>query len=181
MVLYVQRNMIFGRVRQASLFCIKNGGNMAYSKLEKMIIDMSTPIAEENGCYIYDVEYVKEGGAKYLRIYADKEDGGISLNECENINRSMSTALDEADPIKENYILEVSSPGIERKLKTQWHFEKYQDCLVDIGLYKAIDGSKTITATIKRFEDDCITVEIDGEEKSLPISDTTFVKLHFDF
>ena len=154
---------------------------MAYSKLEKMIIDMATPIAEANQCYIYDVEYVKEGGAKYLRIYADKEDGGISLDECESINRTISTALDEADPIKENNILEVSSPGIERKLKTPWHFEKYQGCTVDLGLYNATDGSKTLTGILKNFEGDCITVEVNGEEKTLSLSDTTFVKLHFDF
>lgn len=154
---------------------------MAYSKLEKLVIEGATPIAEEVGCYIYDVEYVKEGGAKYLRIYADKEDGGISLDECEVINRAMCVFMDEKDPIKENYILEVSSPGVERKLKTPKHFQKYIGRTVDIGLYKAIDGSKAICGELKAYADEKITVDLGGNEIELPLSDTTFVKLHFDF
>ncbi len=154
---------------------------MAYSKLEKMIIELAAPIAEVSECYVYDVEYVKEGGARYLRVFADKEDGGISINECEVINRALGEALDKCDPIKENYILEVSSPGIERKLKTSAHFEKYMGCTVDIGLYQAIDGSKNICGTLKAFADDTVTVDLEGTEVSLALSDTTFVKLHFDF
>ena len=154
---------------------------MAYSKLEKMIIEMATPIAEECDCYIYDAEYVKEGGARYLRVFADKEEGGISINECEVINRALGEELDKCDPIKENYVLEVSSPGIERKLKTPEHFEKYMGRTVDIGLYQAIDGSKALCGELKAFADETVTVEVDGREVSLLLSETTFVKLHFDF
>ncbi len=154
---------------------------MAYSKLEKMIIDMATPIAEDLGCYIYDTEFVKEGTMKYLRIYADKEDGGISIDECERINRKMGEILDEKDPIKENYVLEVSSPGIERKLKTQWHFEKYNGRQIDVGLYKAVDGSKTLSGILKAFEDGNLKLETDSGEKTFGLDETTFVKLHFDF
>ena len=154
---------------------------MSYSKLEKLVIEGATPIAAEVGCYIYDVEYVKEGGAKYLRIYADKEDGGISLDECEVINRAMCVFMDEKDPIKENYILEVSSPGVERKLRTAEHFQKYIGRTVDIGLYKAIDGSKTISGELKAYADEVITVEAGDSEIQLPVNETTFVKLHFDF
>ncbi len=154
---------------------------MAYSKIEKLIIEMATPIAEANSCYIYDVEYVKEGGAWYLRVYADKEDGGISIDECEVINRALGNELDKADTIRENYILEVSSPGIERKLKTPGHFMKYIGRTVDIGLYKAIDGSKILTGELTSYEDDSFTVKIDENETKLAVSDTTFVKLHFDF
>lgn len=154
---------------------------MAYSKLEKLIVEMATPIAEANGCYVYDVEYVKEGGARYLRIYADKEETGISIDECEIINRALGEALDIKDPIKENYILEVSSPGIERKLKTPEHFLKYLGRIVDIGLYQAIDGSKALTGELKAYADEKITVALGENEISIAISDTTFVKLHFDF
>lgn len=153
---------------------------MAYSKLEKLVIDGATPIANEIDCYIYDVEYVKEGGARYLRIYADKE-GGISLDECEVINRAMCEFMDEKDPIKENYILEVSSPGIERKLRTPEHFEKYLGQTVDVGLYKAIDGSKAISGMLKAYADEKITITLGDSDVELPISETTFVKLHFDF
>ncbi len=154
---------------------------MAYSKTEKMIIEMATPIAEEISCYIYDVEFIKEGGAKYLRVFADKNEGGMSLDDCEVINRRLSDLLDESDPIKENYILEVSSPGIERKLKTPKHFEMYLGRTVDVGLYKAIDGNKNITGELKNYADEKITVVIDGVETEILLSETTFVKLHFDF
>ncbi len=154
---------------------------MAYSKIEKQVIEMTTPIAQGISCYIYDVEYVKEGGAWYLRVYADKEDGGISLDECEVINRALGDELDKADTIRENYILEVSSPGIERKLKTPEHFKKYIGRMVDIGLYKAIDGSKTLMGELTDYLDDSFTVKIDEAEIKLAVSDTTFVKLHFDF
>ncbi len=153
---------------------------MAYSKLEMSILEMATPICEECGCYIYDIEYAKEGKNRYLRIFADK-DGGISLDDCEAISRRMSDALDEKDPIKENYVLEVSSPGIERKLKTPEHFARYIGEMVEIGLFKAVNDSKTILAELKGFEDGNITVGIDGEEMSIMQSETTYVKLHFEF
>lgn len=153
---------------------------MAYSKLETGILEMAIPIAKECGCYIYDIEYAKEGKSRYLRIFADK-DGGISLDDCEAISRRMSDALDEKDPIKENYVLEVSSPGIERKLKNPEHFESYIGEIVEIGLFKPINDSKTILAELVGFEEGKITVSLDGEEMSIMQSETTYVKLHFEF
>ncbi len=154
---------------------------MAYSKVEQLVLDMATPVAEENGCYIYDVEYLKEGKARTLRIFADKEDGGISLDECEAISRRMSDLLDESDPIKENYMLEVSSPGIERRLKEAWHFEKYLGRQIDIGLFKAIEGAKQISGVLKEFADGEITIETDNGEMKIMQSETTNIKLHFEF
>ncbi len=154
---------------------------MAYSKLEQHILEMAKPIAEENGCYIYDVEYLKEGKSRTLRIFADKEDSGISLDECEVISRRMSDLLDESDPISENYMLEVSSPGIERRLKEAWHFEKYIGAVVDIGLYKAINGAKQISGVLADFADGEITIEADNGNMKIMQSETTSVKLHFDF
>ena len=154
---------------------------MSYSKLEQKIIDLATPVAQENGCYIYDVEYAKEGKSRTLRIFADKEEGGISLDECEAISRRMSDILDECDPIRENYMLEVSSPGIERRLRTSQHFQKYIGRVVDMGLYKAIDGEKTISGVLKGFDGEKITLEVQGEDMSIMQSETTIVKLHFDF
>ena len=108
---------------------------MAYSKTEQIAFEHASKVAADFECYIYDVEYVKEGTLKYLRIYADK-DGGILIDDCEKISRELSAWLDEEDPIKENYILEVSSPGIERKLTKKEHFEKYLGETIDINLYK---------------------------------------------
>ena len=153
---------------------------MAYSKTEKKVWELAEPITVQEECFIYDVEYVKEGGVWFLRVYIDK-DGGVSLDECEAVSRALSTVLDEADPIQQNYYLEVSSPGIERKLKTKEHFDRYIGETIDIGLYKAIKKSKQLTGKLISFEDDVITVEVDGESFELPLKETTGVKLHFEF
>ncbi len=154
---------------------------MAYSKLEQQILEMAKPTAEENGCYIYDVEYLKEGKSRTLRIFADKEEGGISLDECEAISRKMSDLLDDCDPIRENYMLEVSSPGIERRLREAWHFEKYMGSMVDIGLYKAIDGAKLLSGVLAAYSDGEITIETENGNVTIMQSETTSVKLHFEF
>ncbi len=154
---------------------------MAYSKTEKNIIDLATPVAKDCGFYLYDVEYVKEGGIWFLRVYVDKEEGGISIDECEEFSRAFSDVLDKADPISQNYYLEVSSPGIERKLKTKEHFEKYMGQTVDVGLYKAINGVKQLTGELSGYEDDKIKIRVGEEELLLNLSDTTIVHLHFEW
>lgn len=154
---------------------------MGYSKIEQMAAELAEPIAKENGCYLYDVEYVKEGGIYFLRIFVDKEEQPISLDECEVINRAFSAALDKIDPIQQNYYLEVSSPGVERKLRTEAHFRRYLGELVDIGFYKAVQGAKTMTAVLKDYQDGQITVENTQGNFTFAQKETTFVKLHFDF
>ncbi len=156
------------------------GGALVYSKTEKVVLDMAKGVAEKSGCFIYDVEYVKEGGNYYLRVYADKE-GGINIDECEVISREISAMLDESDPIKQNYFLEVSSPGIERKLRQPEHFEMYKGETVDVGLYKAINGSKILSGTLLGLEDEMVSLEIENETVKIKLSETTYVKLHFEF
>ena len=151
-----------------------------YSKTEQAVLMLAEPIAEKMGCFIYDVEYKKEGQERYLRVFADK-DGGITLDECEAISRELSKALDESDPIPQNYFLEVSSPGIERKLTRPKHFEMYIGSLVDIGLYKAIDNTKTLCGELLNFEDDEITLGVGDKEIKIKLADTSFVRLHFEF
>ena len=153
---------------------------MAYSKIEQLCFELAEPIAKENGCYIYDIEYVKEGSVRFLRIFADR-DGGISLDECEAISRALSTVLDKKDPIKENYFLEVSSPGIERKLKTPGHFKKYLGETIDLSFYKPFNGQKQLTATLTDYEDDKIKIDYEESAIEIPLSDISSAKLHFDF
>lgn len=154
---------------------------MAFSKTEKIAYDIAEPIAKENGCFIYDVEFVKEGGLYFLRIYADR-DGGIDLDACEAISRAVSEKLDEKNPISQNYYLEVSSPGVERKLKTAEHFNRYIGEKIDIGLYKAINGSKNLCGILNGYDGENIKVSTaGGEELSIPQKQTTQVRLHFDF
>lgn len=154
---------------------------MAYSKTEEIVLSLVRPIAEQNGCYIYDVEFVKEGGLWFLRVFADKETEGITLDECEAVSRALSEILDREDPISQNYYLEVSSPGVERKLKTPEHFARYTGKTVDVGLYRAVNGSKVLTGVLKGLHDGAVAVEIGGEEFVLPLKEATYVKLHFEF
>lgn len=154
---------------------------MAYSKTEKRIIGLAEPVAKELDFYLYDVEYIKEGGIWFLRVYVDKKEGGISIDECENFSRALSDVLDKEDPIVQNYYLEVSSPGIERKLKTKEHFETYMGQMVDVGLYKAIDGAKQLTGKLVGYEDEKIKIQSGDKEHELNLSDTTVVHLHFEW
>ena len=154
---------------------------MAYSKTESIALDIAKPIAEENGCYVYDVEFVKEGGVYFLRIYVDRE-GGIDLDMCEKVSRAVSEKLDVTDPIKQNYYLEVSSPGVERRLRMPEHFKRYIGSVVDVGFYKAVNGSKQLTGVLSKFDDGNICIEQEnGFEMCFNQKETTFVKLHFDF
>ena len=151
-----------------------------YSKTEKLVLDMAEPIAKSKGCFIYDVEYVKEGGNYFLRIYADR-DGGITIDDCEEISREISAVLDKKDPISTNYFLEVSSPGIERKLRQEEHFEMYKGKTVDIGLYKAYNGSKTLCGELIGLDGDTVIINAEGEELRIKLNETTGIRLHFEF
>lgn len=145
--------------------------------------ELVTPIAQKNGCTVYDVEFKKEGSDYYLRVFIDMADQekNVSLEECEAVSRELSDALDSADPIEQAYMLEVSSPGIDRHLKKPEHFLKYIGSEVDIGLYKAVDGSKRITAVLKAFDNGVITAETESGEITLNQSETTSVRLSIKF
>lgn len=165
---------------------LKAGGiylavSMNFSKIEKTVYDIAVPVAEEKNFFVYDVEYVKEGASRFLRIYIDK-DGGISIDECEEFSRAFSELFDKVDPISENYYLEVSSPGIERKIRRREHFESAKGETVDIGLYAPIDGEKTITGELLGLdENDNVLVISGGENKSIPLSKITGINVHFEF
>ena len=141
---------------------------------------MATPVAKEQGCFVYDVEYVKEGNSWFLRVYVDRE-GGITIDECEAISRELSSILDKNDPISNNYFLEVSSPGIERKLRQEEHFRMYKGETVDIGLYKAYNGSKNLCGELLGLDGDEVSIDLEGEKISIKLNETTYVKLHFEF
>lgn len=138
------------------------------------------PIAERNQVKIYDVEFVKEGSDFYLRAYIDKPDG-VNINDCENVSRALSDALDEADFIDEPYILEVSSPGLGRVLKKDKHLEKSLLEEVEIKLYKPIEKCKEFSGILKSFDKDSITIEEESGERVFARSDIAVIRLAFDF
>ena len=133
---------------------------MKNDALVTQIYEMVKPIADELNYEIYHVEYVKENGEYYLRIYIEKE-GGITLSDCEALSRRVSDLMDEKDPIPEAYFLEVSSPGLNRTLFTEAHYKRFVGREVMVKLAKAIDGKKSVEGILKEVNEENIIVEAD--------------------
>lgn len=139
------------------------------------------PLVEANHFELVDVEYVKEAGNWYLRVYIDKE-GGIAVDDCEIISRALSEKLDADDFIEDSYILEVSSPGLGRPLKKEKDLKRSLGKEVEIKLYKAIQRQKDFEGILKDYTKDSVTIEIDeGEEMTFERSDIALIRLSFDF
>ncbi|EKQ53953.1 MULTISPECIES: ribosome maturation factor RimP [unclassified Clostridium] len=128
-------------------------------KIEELI----SPVISELSFELYYVEYVKENGEFYLRIYIDKEEGRISLDDCEAVSRRVSDILDVEDPIKEAYYLEVSSPGLNRGLYTEEHFKRFIGSEVFVKFTGSINGVKSIKGILKDVSEDFIVVESETE------------------
>ncbi|MUK89877.1 ribosome maturation factor RimP [Ornithinibacillus sp. L9] len=120
--------------------------------------ELVKPILEDKNLELVDVEYVKEGKNWFLRVYIDKE-GGVDITECGEVSEKLSEKLDEVDPIKEAYFLEVSSPGVERPLKTKEDFASNVGSNVYIKLYEPIDGEKEYQGILQSFSNDMVTIE----------------------
>ena len=133
---------------------------MKVDALIEKIYQLVRPVAEELNYEIYHIEYVKENGEYYLRIYIDKE-GGISLTDCESLSRRVSDIMDEEDPIPVAYFLEVSSPGLNRGLFTDEHYKKQIGKEVLIRFTKSLGGKKNIKGILKEVKEDSILVEAD--------------------
>ncbi|MGL5440143.1 MAG: ribosome maturation factor RimP [Filifactoraceae bacterium] len=150
------------------------------AKLEEKIEELILPAIDKE-FELVDVEYAKEGKAYYLRVLVDKLGGRISLDECTNISRKISTILDEKDPIKDPYMLEVSSPGIDRALKKPRDFQRENGKLVELKLYKAIDGQREFEGVLNGFEDEIISIDINGYIRDFNRKDVAIIKLKVDF
>ena len=133
---------------------------MKNDALVTQIYEMVKPIADELNYEIYHIEYVKENGEYYLRIYIEKE-GGITLSDCEALSRRVSEIMDEKDPIPEAYFLEVSSPGLNRTIFTEAHYKRFVGREVMVRFTKAIDGKKNAKGILKEVNEDNIIVEVD--------------------
>ena len=132
---------------------------------EKRTETLIQPIIDEMNLELVDVEYVKEGADYYLRALIDKE-GGVNINDCEAVSRRLSDLLDKEDFIAEAYILEVSSPGLGRQLKKDRDLVRENGKSVDIKLFKAIDKCKDFTGILAGFDENTVTVNIDGEDRN---------------
>ncbi len=145
-------------------------------RTEKLVL----PIIEANKFELVDVEYVKEAGNWYLRVYVDKE-GGIAVDDCEVVSRALSDLLDAEDFVEDSYILEVSSPGLGRPLKKEKDFVRSVGKEVDIHLYKSIDRQKEFTGVLKSWTKDEIVLQIDDADVTFDRTNVALIRLSFDF
>ena len=132
------------------------------SRLTDKIAEIARPVVEEEGCSLWDVEYVREAGTWYLRIFIDKE-GGLSIDDCERISRRLDPVLDEEDPIPDSYVFEVGSAGADRELKRPGDFEQFMGSEVDVRLYQPVDGSKLYTGTLCGYDNGRVSIDCGGK------------------
>ena len=154
---------------------------MAKKDYESRTEAMLMPIVEAKGFELVDVEWVKEGANWYLRAYIDKENG-ITVDDCEEVSRALSDLLDEEDFISENYILEVSSPGLDRPLKKEKDFARRIGKDVEVKWFKAISKEKEFVGILKAYDEDTVTLEMEDEtEMQFKRSDIARIRLAFFF
>ncbi len=144
------------------------------TQLESNIRELVEPIINNLGYQVYDVIYEKEGKDNYLRIFIDN-DKQINIKDCEKVNSAINDILDEKDYIKSQYFLEVSSPGLERRIRSEEHLQMFKNSKIELHLYKAIEKEKIISGILKDFDKNSIYIET--EEKEISIDKNNIAKM----
>lgn len=150
------------------------------ASIEEKVESLLEATINHLGYELYDVEYAKEGKDYFLRIFIDNPEG-IDLEDCEKVSNGINELLDEADYIKEQYFLEVSSPGIERILKKEKHLQANIGNLVEIKLFKPIEKQKVIQGSLKSFDNEFITIEINEQEMKVERKDISIMKTVYEW
>ncbi|MBO5837605.1 MAG: ribosome maturation factor RimP [Oscillospiraceae bacterium] len=158
-------------------FYTKEGKSL---KVTDVVTQFARPVVEANGCRLWDVEYVREGTERYLRLYIDK-DGGVDIEDCEKIHRAVDPILDEQDPISESYHFEVCSAGLERPLKRPADFEQFMGSAVTVKLYRPRNGLKEIPGVLCGYEEGKVTVQAGKETITFEKSEVALVRLRVEF
>ena len=148
------------------------------AKIEERIEELVTKPINELGYKVYDVMYVKEGKDNYLRIFIDKE-SGISLDDCEKVNNAITDMLDETDIIKDQYFLEISSPGVERHIRKNQQLEEHIGKDINVRLFKPIDKQKDLTGTLQKFDNEQVVLLINAQEVSIKRDNISSMKRAF--
>ena len=152
-------------------------------KSSKSVVETVYPLVEkvagELGYSVWDVEYVKEGTEWILRITIDSDEG-IGIEDCEKMSRAIDPVLDEADPIEGFYRLEVSSPGLEREIRTNEHLDWAIDQVIEIKLYAPIDGCKVAVGTLRSYDEESLVLR-DESEIVIPRKNIAKMNLFFEF
>jgi ribosome maturation factor RimP len=177
-----------GRTKSTLSICPPEGGVESERRgfmtkreeIEKKTEELVAPIIAANQFELVDVEYVKEAGTFYLRVYVDKE-RGITVDDCELVSRALSDKLDEKDFIADSYILEVSSPGLGRPLKKEKDFVRSIGKEVEVRLYKPLNHEKEYTGVLKSFDERQVTIETEGGELEIPKEQIALIRLAFTF
>jgi len=133
------------------------------------------------GYELYDVQYAKEGKDYFLRIFIEKPNGQISLEDCEKVNNEIEELLDTADYIKEQYFLEVSSTGVEKIIRKEKHLKDNVGEYISVNVFKPIDGRKEFVGVLQKFDDEAIYLEVNGEIVELERKNISLIKKYFDW
>ena len=150
-------------------------------KITELTAELAAPAIAEQGCTLWDVEYVKEAGTWYLRILLDKE-GGVDILDCEEISRKVSDLLDEADPIESSYVFEVGSAGLERQLKRPGDFARFMGSPVLVKTYQNRDGRKEFAGKLAGYEDGAVLLDMGGAEPvRFEKNEVALVRLRVEF
>ena len=147
------------------------------AKVTETVSALALPIVERAGCELWDVEYIKEAGSWFLRVYIDKEDG-VSIDDCESVSRPLSDLLDEADPIEGSYTFEVSSAGADRALKKPEHFARFLGKEVEVKLYRPKEGRKDFVGVLAGYQNGDVTLDTGGETVLFTKQEIALVRLY---
>lgn len=150
------------------------------AKVTDLVARLAAPAVEAAGCELWDVEYVREAGAWYLRLYIDKE-CGVDILDCETISRQVGALLDEADPIEGSYLFEVSSAGAERPLKRPGDFARFMGSPVLVKLYKARDGRKEFAGRLAGYADGAVTITMGDRPVTFAKEEVALCRLRVEF
>ena len=149
-------------------------------KVTEQVAQFAEPVVQAHGCTLWDVEYVREGGEWFLRLYIDKE-GGVNISDCEAISRVVSDLLDEADHIEGSYVFEVGSAGAERPLKRPADFEQFMGADVLLKTYKPRDGRKEFSGVLAGYDDGAVSLTVGSETLRFEKPEIALVRLRCDF
>ena len=149
-------------------------------KITDQVRQFSEPVVHQQGCTLWDVEYVREGGEWFLRLYIDKE-GGVDINDCEAVSRAVDPILDEQDPIPDSYHFEVSSAGLERALKRPEHLTLSMRKPVTVRLYRPLDGSKEFTGVLTGYDGGRVSIDTASGPRTFEKNEVALVRLYVEF
>ena len=149
-------------------------------KVTEQVAQFAEPVVQAHGCTLWDVEYVREGGEWFLRLYIDK-DGGVDISDCEAISRAVDPILDEKDPVPDSYNFEVCSAGLERQRRRPSDFAQFRGSSVSVKLFRPVIGAKEFVGTLTGYEDGAVTIEAAGATHTFQKNEVAQVRLYVEF